>query len=46
MEKSASAHFHDFNKNICMVLAGSEIGVLYNILQNPGSSLYGKLKVS
>jgi len=40
--QSALAHSYDFNKSVTLVLAGSEMGVLYSILQNPGSPLYGR----
>jgi len=40
--QSALAHSYDFNKSVALVLAGSEMGVLYNILQNPESPLYGR----
>jgi AAA+ ATPase superfamily predicted ATPase len=43
--QNALAHSYDFNKNICIVLAGSEMGILYNILQNPGNPLYGRAYV-
>jgi len=43
--QSALAHSYDFNKSVTLVLAGSEMGVLYSILQNPESPLYGRAYV-
>jgi len=38
------AHIFDYCQNVCLVVTGSEMGLLFNFLgfENPGSPLYGR----
>jgi AAA+ ATPase superfamily predicted ATPase len=38
----AIAHSYDFHRNLSFVVTGSEMGVLYGILENPENPLYGR----
>jgi len=40
---SSIAHSYDFHRNISFVLTGSEMGLLYNVVMNPKSPLYGRV---
>lgn len=42
---NAIAHSYDFHRNLTFVLTGSEMGVLYGIMKDPGSPLYGRAYV-